>query len=233
MSESGARRDTARSPGKLILVRHGETEGNVAKVLDTRVPGLPLTERGVAQAKSFAARLTVPPVRLYSSVALRARQTAEHVESVTGIAADVLDGVYEVQVGELEGQNSQAAHREFQRIYRSWHLGELHTRLPGGESGEEVLARYLPAVDALRGSCLTAATDPHDVMLVSHGAAMRLVARELSGIAPPFTTNNHLDNTETIELLPTADGGWTCVRWGRYTPPFGYEVEPTPDDPMG
>lgn len=233
MSASGASRDAVHGPGKLILVRHGETEGNVAKVLDTRVPGLPLTERGVAQAKSFAARLAAPPARLYSSIALRARQTAEHVESVSGIAADVLDGVYEVQVGELEGQHSQAAHREFQRIYRSWHLGELHTRLPGGESGEEVLARYLPAVEGLRESCLTAEADAPDIMLVSHGAAMRLVARELSGVAPPFTTNNHLDNTETIELVPTADGGWTCVRWGRFTPPFGYEVEPTPDDPMG
>ena len=40
---------------KLILVRHGETEGNVAKILDTALPGLPLTERGVAQAKAFGA----------------------------------------------------------------------------------------------------------------------------------------------------------------------------------
>ncbi|NKY85544.1 histidine phosphatase family protein [Nocardia veterana] len=233
MSEPSARDDAARGARKLVLVRHGETEGNVAKLLDTRVPGLPLTERGVAQAKSFAARLTVPPVRLYSSVALRAQQTAGHIESVTGVPAEVLDGVYEVQVGELEGLNTEAAHREFQRVYRSWHLGELHTRLPGGESGEEVLARYLPVLDDLRDRYLTSGADSRDVLLVSHGAAMRLAARELTGVAPPFTTNNHLDNTETIELVPTEGGGWTCVRWGRYTPPFGYKVEPTADDPMG
>jgi probable phosphoglycerate mutase len=233
MSETGANRDPVRGSGRLVLVRHGETEGNVAKLLDTRVPGLPLTERGVAQAKSFAARLAVPPVRLYSSVALRAQQTASHIESVTGVAAEVADGVYEVQVGELEGQNSDAAHREFQRVYRSWHLGELHTRLPGGESGEEVLERYLPVLERLRDDYLLPGSESRDVLLVSHGAAMRLAARELTGVAPPFTTNNHLDNTETIELAPTADGGWTCVRWGRYTPPFGYKVEPKADDPMG
>lgn len=230
MTESAAR---PRGPGRLVLVRHGESEANVGKLLDTRVPGLPLTERGAAQAKSFATRLTVPPVRLYSSQALRAQQTAGHIESVTGVAADVVDGIYEVQVGELEGSNSDAAHQEFQRIYRSWHLGELHTRLPGGESGAEVLARYLPVLEGLRDDYLMSGVDSHDVMLVSHGAAMRLVARELAGVAPPFTTNNHLDNTETIELAPAAHGGWTCVRWGRYTPPFGYQVEPTADDPMG
>ncbi len=224
--------DPGRVPGRLVLVRHGETEGNVAKVLDTRVPGLPLTERGVAQAKSFAAGLIVPPARLYSSVALRARQTAEHIESGTGVSSEVLDGVYEVQVGELEGLGTDAAHREFQRVYRSWHLGEIDSRLPGGESGTEVLERYLPVVEQLRADHLAPGSGSGDVLLVSHGAVMRLVARELTGVAPPFTTNNHLGNTETIEMVPTADGGWTCVRWGHYTPPFG-TAEPLPDDPMG
>ena len=232
-SEPMAVRDFGRGPGRLVLVRHGETEGNVAKVLDTRVPGLPLTERGVAQAKSFAARLAVPPARLYSSVALRARQTAGYIEAGTGVSAEVLDGVYEVQVGELEGLGSEAAHQEFQRVYRSWHLGEMSSRLPGGESGAEVLERYLPVVEQLRADHLRPDSGSGDVLLVSHGAVMRLVARELTGVATPFTTNNHLGNTETIEMVPTIDGGWTCVRWGQYTPPFAAAVEPVADDPMG
>ncbi|MCX4096602.1 histidine phosphatase family protein [Nocardia sp. alder85J] len=234
--------------GKLILVRHGETEGNVAKLLDTRLPGLPLTERGVAQAKSFAAGLPSPPRRLFCSAALRARQTASCIESVTGVPAEVLDDVHEVQVGDLEGEGTDAAHDTFQEIYHAWHLGELDVRVPGGESGQEVLDRYLPVVERLRTTLLTpAAVDadpmPGDVLLVSHGAAIRLVARAIGGMAPPFTTHNHLDNTETVELLPryldgAPDGtpefrGWDCVRWGRYTPPFGADVEPAVDDPMG
>ncbi len=225
--------------GRLILVRHGETEGNVAKILDTRVPGLPLTERGVAQAKAFATNLTAPPRALLCSRALRARQTAQHIESVTGVAAEALDGLFEVQVGELEGQGSKEAHELFQRIYRSWHLGELDERLPGGESGREVLDRYLPVLDGLRRTYLGPdAADSGDILVVSHGAAMRLAGWSLGGITPPFTTNNHLDNTETIELLPRYAGaeflGWECTRWGRYTPPFGTDdAEPTADDPMG
>jgi len=222
--------------GRLVLVRHGETEGNVAKLLDTRVPGLPLTERGVAQAKAFAANLPAPPHRLFSSQALRARQTAQHIESVTGVTAHALDGLFEVQVGELEGQGSDAAHQLFQRVYKSWHLGELDVRLPGGETGREVLDRYLPVLEELRASQLGPGA-AQDILVVSHGAAMRLVGRTMGGVSPPFTTNNHLDNTETIELLPryagTDFGGWECTRWGRYTPPFGSEVEPTADDPMG
>ncbi|WP_040832758.1 histidine phosphatase family protein [Nocardia brevicatena] len=218
--------------GKLILVRHGETEGNVAKILDTRLPGLPLTERGVAQAKAFGTALAAPPRVLLGSPALRAQQTAGYIESVVGVPAEVREGVHEVQVGDLEGAGSAEAHKLFQRIYRSWHEGELTRRIPGGESGQEVLDRYLPVVEQLRAEYLT----PHsvgDILLVSHGAAMRLVGRILAEVAPPFTTNNHLDNTETIELAPRPDGGWECTRWGRFTPPFDVPVPPTGDDPMG
>lgn len=218
--------------GKLILVRHGETEGNVAKILDTRLPGLPLTERGVAQAKAFGTALAAVPRVLLSSPALRARQTAGYIESVVGVPAVVCEGVHEVQVGDLEGEGSAEAHELFQRIYRSWHEGELAERIPGGESGQEVLDRYLPVVERLRAEYLVP-DSVGDVLLVSHGAAMRLVGRTLAGVAPPFTTNNHLDNTETIELAPLPDGGWECTRWGRFTPPFDVPVPPTGDDPMG
>ncbi|WP_174188261.1 histidine phosphatase family protein [Nocardia barduliensis] len=220
--------------GRLILVRHGETEGNVAKLLDTRIPGLPLTERGAAQAKTFGEGLLRPPKVLFSSAALRARQTASYIEAATGVAAMVLDGLHEVQAGDLEGQHDEEAHRTFQQIYRAWHEGDLALRVPGGESAQDVLDRFLPVLAELRNTYLTPDADSHgDVMVVSHGAAMRLVGRTLADVRPPFTTNNHLDNTETIELVPMPDGGWECIRWGRFTPPFGYDVAPTSDDPMG
>ncbi|MCU1648620.1 MAG: Phosphoglycerate mutase (2,3-diphosphoglycerate-independent) [Nocardia sp.] len=218
--------------GKLILVRHGETEGNVAKLLDTQLPGLPLTERGVAQAKTFGATLTTPPQRLFSSEALRARQTGGYIEAATGTLLEVLEGLQEVQVGELEGLNTQDAHEQFQDVYHAWHFGDLSSRAPGGESGMEVLDRYVPILERLREDYLA---DPEaaDVILVSHGAAMRLISRELADVPRSFAANNHLDNTETIELVPSADGTWECTRWGSYTPPFGEDTAPTGDDPMG
>ncbi|MRH86224.1 histidine phosphatase family protein [Nocardia sp. SYP-A9097] len=218
--------------GKLILVRHGETEGNVAKLLDTRLPGLPLTERGVAQAMTFGAKLTEPPRRLFSSEALRARQTGGYIADATGVKLEALEGLQEVQLGDLEGLNSQEAHEAFQDVYHSWHFGDLSTRVPGGETGMEVLDRYVPTLDRLRREYLTD-SESGDVILVSHGAAMRLVSRELAGIPRLFAANNHLDNTETIELQPVSDGGWECTRWGRYLPPFAEASSPTGDDPMG
>ncbi|MGW4847974.1 histidine phosphatase family protein [Nocardia brasiliensis] len=224
--------DRKIGPAKLVLVRHGETEGNVAKLLDTKVPGLPLTERGAAQAKTFGETLLTPPRVLFCSAALRARQTAGYIEAATGVSATVLDNLQEVQAGDLEGLHSEEAHLFFQRIYRAWHEGDLDERIPGGESGNDILARFFPVIEDLRERYLSGSGEG-DVLLVNHGAAMRLVSRYLADVRPPFTTNNHLDNTETIELVPLPDGGWSCIRWGRFTPPFGYDVSPTPDDPMG
>ncbi|RMI34438.1 histidine phosphatase family protein [Nocardia stercoris] len=214
----------------MILVRHGETEGNVAKLLDTRLPGLALTERGVAQAKSFGSTLPGPPAGLFSSAALRARETAAQIEAVTGVAAQVLDDMFEVQAGDLEGRSGADALGAFHDIYRSWHEGDLDRRIPGGESGTDVLDRVVPVLDRLRTDYLDNATG--DILVVSHGALMRLVGRVVGGVTPPFSTDNHLDNTETIELVPRA-GGWDCVRWGRFTPPFGSGAHTETDDPMG
>ncbi|NUP27038.1 MAG: histidine phosphatase family protein [Nocardia sp.] len=217
---------------RLILVRHGETEGNVAKILDTKLPGLPLTERGAAQAKAFGSALLAPPRALFHSQALRARQTAGYIEAATGVLASARDGVHEVQLGDLDGRSSQEAHDRFQAVYRSWHEGRLDERVDGGESARDVLDRFVPVVTDLRTEFLDG-SDSGDVLVVTHGAAMRLIGRFLAGVAPPFTTNNHLDNTETIELVPLPGGGWECARWGRFVPPFGVQAEPGADDPMG
>ena len=41
---------------RLFLVRHGQTHANVARQLDTAVPGLDLTDAGHEQARALAER---------------------------------------------------------------------------------------------------------------------------------------------------------------------------------
>ena len=219
--------------GRLILVRHGETEANVAHRLDTRVPGAPLTELGNRQAREAGERLaTAPPLALISSVALRARQTAAQIETATGVSAEALDGIFEVQVGDLEDRSDKDSHEMFKQIYHRWHQGDLRARVPGGESGADVLDRFLPVIADLRGKYLGTESDGA-VLMVSHAAAIRLVAAQLAPMPGEFAVNNHLGNTETVELIVGPDGRWTCVRWGRFTPPFAPDISPVPDNPIG
>lgn len=220
--------------GKLILVRHGQTEANVARRLDTRLPGARLTELGEGQAHAFGTGLAGQlPKAVVASEALRARQTAGYIERASGIVLDVREGIHEAQAGELEDRSDRASHELFAAVFHSWHIGELGARIPGGESGEDVLTRYLPVVESLRGQYLDGSDDDGDVLVVSHGAAIRLVAAHLSGVDGRFSADTHLDNTQTIELVPTLGGGWECVRWGAVLPPFRTPAVDVVDDPMG
>ena len=63
--------DTSR----VLLVRHGQSEGNVARIWTSAREGFPLTELGRQQAREVGALLAPrAPVALYASALLRAQQ---------------------------------------------------------------------------------------------------------------------------------------------------------------
>lgn len=219
--------------GRLVLVRHGQSHGNVDKRLDTRPPGAELTDLGRTQARTFAQTLTEPPALLAHSVATRAIQTAREIGARHGIPAAELDGIHEVQVGELENRNDDAAIEEFNRIYQGWHRGNLELAMPGGETGHAVLDRYVPVVTDLRMRYLDDHDWTGDIVVVSHGAAIRLTAAVLAGVDGSFVLDHHLANTDSVVLAPITDGRWSCVHWGELSPPFYPEPDANPiDDAM-
>ena len=226
--------------GRLILVRHGQSHGNVERRLDTRPPGADLTDLGREQARAFARERGRAPGLLINSVARRAAQTAAEIGAQLGIAPAEFEGIHEVQAGELENRNDDEAIAEFNAIYQRWHQGELDLAMPGGESARDVLDRYLPVVTELRLRYLDDHAWTGDVVVVSHGAAIRLAAATLSGVESSFVLDHHLANTESVVLAPITDGSWSSLQWGSKSPPFYPEpdVHPVEDalesaDPMG
>jgi broad specificity phosphatase PhoE len=227
--------------GHLVLVRHGQSFGNVDRRLDTRPPGSELTPLGREQARTFARDGLNRPGLLLHSVATRAAQTAAEISAEVDVSAREVTGIHEVQVGELENRSDDEAVAEFDAIYKRWHEGELHVPLPGGETGNQVLDRYLPVVTDLRMRYLDDHEWTSDIVVVSHGAAIRLTAAILAGVESSFVLDHHLKNTEAVVLAPVTDGRWSCVQWGTLTPPFYPEPGATPvadavesaTDPMG
>jgi broad specificity phosphatase PhoE len=227
--------------GRLVLVRHGQSYGNVDRRLDTRPPGSGLTPLGRDQARAFARDGLSRPGLLLHSVATRAAQTAAEISAEVDVPASEVTGIHEVQVGELENRSDDDAVAEFDAIYKRWHEGERDVPLPGGETGNQVLDRYLPVVTDLRMRYLDDDEWTSDIIVVSHGAAIRLTAAVLAGVESSFVLDHHLKNTEAVVLAPVTDGRWSCVQWGTLTPPFYPEPDVTPVtdavesgiDPMG
>jgi broad specificity phosphatase PhoE len=226
--------------GRLVLLRHGQSYGNVERRLDTRPPGAELTPLGRDQARAFALG-SGRPAMLAHSVATRASQTAAVIGAEVALGPQEVVGIHEVQVGALENRSDDEAVAEFNAIYERWHHGELDVPLPGGETGNDLLDRYVPVLTDLRLRYLDDHDWKGDIVLVSHGAAIRLTAAVLAGVDANFALDNHLSNAESVVLAPITDGRWSCLRWGTRTPPFYPEAESTAvadavhagTDPMG
>ena len=86
----------------ILLVRHGETDGNAGRILQR--PDISLNERGMLQADRLADRLVAHRfVHILCSDFLRARMTAAPLAARSGIAIEESPLLQERNFGDLRG----------------------------------------------------------------------------------------------------------------------------------
>ncbi|WP_409468446.1 histidine phosphatase family protein [Streptomyces sp. HC307] len=199
---------------RLLLVRHGQTPTNLAYLLDTTVPGPGLTELGERQAAALPAALADEDIEaVYASTLVRTQLTAEPLAAARGLEVIVRDGIRELTAGELEmlpGDSERG--QEYMRTAFAWAAGDTTLRMPGGESGEEALARY----DAVVAEA--ADSGAGTVAMVSHGAAIRMwTAARAAGVDVPFAAARPLENTGVVILEGSPSDGWKALSWAGAT----------------
>ena len=149
---------------RIFLIRHGETEGNAARIVQR--PEIPLSPRGQAQAEALARRLAKEGVaRIVSSDLARAVGTADRLERATGAPLSFDPLLQERNFGDIRG----TAYDDL-----GFELFALDYAPPGGETWDVFHARVDRAWEAVRA--LAAATRG-DLAVVTHG----LVCRSLAG----------------------------------------------------
>ncbi|HSO70435.1 MAG TPA: histidine phosphatase family protein, partial [Arachnia sp.] len=85
---------------RLILIRHGETESNVNRQLDTAYPGAPLNENGLTQAQALVEAIAHEQIEaLYASTLTRAQQTATPLAQARELELIITDGIQEIAAG--------------------------------------------------------------------------------------------------------------------------------------
>src|SRR5262249_13820813 len=91
----------------ILLVRHGETDGNAARILQK--PDVPLNEQGMRQADQLAQRLSCHGfVRILCSDLLRARMTAAPLAARSGLAIEESPLLQERNFGDVRGMPYEA-----------------------------------------------------------------------------------------------------------------------------
>ena len=203
---------------RLILVRHGQSPSNVLHLLDTAEPGPGLTDLGAHQAVVLASALARERIgAVYASSLLRAQQTAAPVAAALGLDVRVRAGIREVAAGELEMRGDVASVERYLKTVFAWPAGDLDRRMPGGENGHEVLARFDAVVaEACAPDDDDDANDGADrtALLVSHGGAIRVwTSSRAENLDAAFGATHTLPNTGTVILEGAPTAGWRAVSW--------------------
>ncbi|WHP17142.1 histidine phosphatase family protein [Cellulomonas sp. ES6] len=212
---------------RLLLVRHGESEGNVAATraeragdetvgVTTRDADTPLSATGEEQARALGEHLaTLPshraPQALWCSPYVRARRTAEL--AVAGAGLDLRPVVDERlrdrELGILDGLTSHGVEVRFpDEAARRDRLGKLYYRPPGGESWADVALRLRSLLaDLVRAESGTDRT----VLVVCHDAViwlLRYVAEGLTEEELMAEVAEHSVRNASLTELTRADGRW-------------------------
>ncbi len=163
------------SSGRLILVRHGESEGNQARRFSPS-PDIDLTALGVEQARQAGQRIAerFRPAAIVASSYRRARRTAELIAETLDFAGEIEiePDLRERSIGELAGSSYDSMH-----LHPTFDAARFWTWCPpGGESLVDVERR---ASRVLRR--LVEAHPGRDVIVVSHGGVMLALCAFVEG----------------------------------------------------
>lgn len=168
----------------LILVRHGQSEGNAAGIVQGWLD-VPLSALGRAQAEATGRRLAGEPLAaVYSSDLRRALETAEALAAPHALPVTPVPELREYGYGEAQGLRWDEVNARWPHDAEDWGAGHI----PGEEGAAAFHARVAAAFDALaaRHRDDVAAVAIHGGVIVQIlGHTLRLPPGERARVAVP------------------------------------------------
>jgi len=161
---------------ELLLIRHGETQWNVAEVFRGRID-IELNETGIKQAELLATYLSKLKLEaIYSSPLKRALKTAETIARHHKLEVSIAPGLVDLDYGKWQGLAHQEVKDKYPELYATWLEHPERVRMPQGESLDEVRRRAMGVVNDItmrhRGT----------VVLVSHRVVNKVLICALLGL---------------------------------------------------
>ena len=195
---------------KLYIIRHGQTDWNIAKKIQGR-QDIPLNERGRYQAGCLKKAMENRPVTaVFSSPQIRAMETAKAVASSSGSVVIPVKDLMEINYGSWEGKTEEEILQEDRALYEAWWSHPAETAPPGGESISQVNERCQKAWKEIKPQLAG------DAAIVDHGGLLAHFMEQLLGNeSVAASTVAHNASITTIEYEPETER-FTLVEFDDY-----------------
>lgn len=153
----------------LFLIRHGRQCSKRCNV------DVALDEVGRRQAGILGVRLQNYGLeKIYSSELIRARETAEIIQSYVHVPHEVLPDIQEINFGGFTGKTDEEIRETYAAFRQERSLHEADLPYPeGGESGTDVVRRVMPQLYRL------CKCEEKRIAIVTHGGVIRSVCAEI------------------------------------------------------
>lgn len=164
---------------QIYVVRHGQTEWNLARRMQGRLDS-PLTQEGMEQAHGHGVLLkALDPVEvMYVSPSGRTRETAYIVNSYVRARVEYVDALQERDVGLWSGLTVDDLEDAFPQAWRQRLEDPYNHRPPEGESLADMAIRVAGFIsEALAGP-------EQGIALVTHQVMSRVILGQLLGLLP-------------------------------------------------
>lgn len=172
---------SAEEQTHLYLIRHGQTESNVAGLLHGSTD-VPLNPYGLRQAERVAVRvaeMTELSV-MYSSPLQRALQTAQAISRLTHLPLELHPGLAEINFGLAEGATIDELAENYPHLYEQLlDYDDTDVRFPEGESRAEFANRIESALDDIVNAHLG-----QRIIIVAHGGVIARAVSLFNGERP-------------------------------------------------
>jgi probable phosphoglycerate mutase len=183
-----------------LLIRHAMCDP-VGRTIAGRAPGVSLNAQGRQQAEALARRLSGLQIEaVFSSPLERALETARPLAEERGLQVQTLAGLNEIDFGEWTGRALEdlapAAQWQLFNRYRSG------TRIPGGETMLEVVARSVKEFERLQQTH----SEGSLMAVVSHGDVLRGLIVHSLGMSLDLMFRLELDPA-SVSVLDLASQG--------------------------
>lgn len=189
----------------LYIVRHCQSAGNQGGRFQGQFDG-PVNEMGEKQLELLSLRFRNEHLdAIYSSPLTRAYKTAQAIDRFHDLPIQTMDGLSEIDVGEMENQLLSDIAVKYPEVARNWDNAPDLCVFPGGESMTQVYRRINDAIDQIIEE-----NPGKTVAVATHGGVIRnLYARVEYGSIEGLRKSVVFGNT-SVSVLEAENGR---LRW--------------------